>query len=216
MAISKSETVPPCNIILNNTNLEQVSSFKYLGATIGSDGRSIKETKMRTGQAKKAFSDLAKILKNIHIPFKTRKRVLDAYIITILRYGSEAWTLNKKTIKTIEAAEMWFLRRMLRIPYTARVTNQEVLRRASETRTLANNIRKGQAEFFGHVMRREALEHVITTGKIEGRRSRGRQREKITDVLSSWLRTSPTQLTRDVRDRGHFRTMVANAIRHGT
>lgn len=216
MVISKSQVAPACNISLNNTILDQVNSFKYLGATIGSDGRSIKETKIRIGQAKKAFRDLEKILKNIHIPIKTRKRVLDSYITPILKYGSEAWTLNKKAIDTIEAAEMWFLRRMLRIPYTARVTNIEVLRRAQGNRKLANNIRRSQAEFFGHVMRREALEHQITTGKIEGRRSRGRQREKITDALSAWLQTSTLQMTQCVRDRRTFKTMVANAIGPGT
>ena len=69
----------------------------------------------------------------------------------------------------------------------SRVTNAEVLRRAGEKRSLANTIKRGQATFFEHVMRREALEHLLTTGKIEGHRSRGRQREKLTDTLSIWL-----------------------------
>ena len=102
----------------------------------------------------------------MRISVKTRMRALNCYITPIMRYGSEAWTLNKKAIRSIEAAEMWFLRRMLRVPYTARQSNEEVLRRANVKRHLANNIRRGQAEFFGHVMRREALEHLITTGKI--------------------------------------------------
>ena len=207
-----------CSAIRSNqfTFAVQVNNFKYLGATIGSDGRSLQETKIRIGQAKKAFKDLEKILKNINITINTRKRVLEAYVLPILKYGSEAWTLNRKTIVTIEAAEMWFLRRMLRIPYTAHVTNEEVLRRGGGTRTLANKIRKGQAEFFGHVMRREVIEHAVVTGKIQGRRSRGRQREKMTDVLSVWLQTTPLRLTESVRDRRRFKTIVSNAVRLGT
>ena len=133
-----------------------------------------------------------------------------------MTYGSEAWTLNNKTIQKIEATEMWFLRAMQRIPYTARVTNIEVLDRAGTRRNLANNIRQLQAKFIGHIIRRDSIEHLITTGKIDGRRSRGRQREKITDALSKWLQTTPLQLLVVARDREVFRAMVANATRHGT
>ena len=88
------------------STLKQVDSFKYLGMTIGSDGRSLKEIKIRIAQAKNAFADLTKILTNPHLSFKTRKRVLDCYILPILKYGSEAWTLSNMAVKTIDAVEM--------------------------------------------------------------------------------------------------------------
>ena len=73
---------------------------------------------------------------------------------------------------------MWFLRRMLRISYKDKVTNEEVLRRAKVDRTLMKDIVKRQMEFFGHVIRKEELDNLVVTGFIEGKRARGRQRER--------------------------------------
>ena len=75
---------------------------------------------------------------------------------------------------------MWFLRRMLRIPWTGKKTNEMVLKEAETNRSLVQKIRKQQATFFGHVMRQEGLEHFLTTGKLDRKRSKGRQRVKNT------------------------------------
>ncbi|GFO34967.1 endonuclease-reverse transcriptase [Plakobranchus ocellatus] len=91
----------------------------------------------------------------------------------------------KANSRKLEATEMWFLRRMLRIPWTAKKTNEGVLKEANKRRSLVRTIRKRQATFLGHVMRREKLEHLETTEKLEGKRSRGRQREKITGGLAT-------------------------------
>ena len=80
---------------------------------------------------------------------------------------------------------MWFLRRMLRVSWTEKRTNLEILNTASSTRKLMSNIKRRPAEFLGHVMRKGKLEHLLTTGKIEGKRSRGHQRIKIQDSISS-------------------------------
>ncbi|GFS19686.1 endonuclease-reverse transcriptase [Elysia marginata] len=72
---------------------------------------------------------------------------------------------------------MWFFRRMLRVPWTARKTNEEVLKETETTRSLMNRIRRHQAKSVGHIMRREGLENLVTTGRMEGKKSRGRQRE---------------------------------------
>ncbi|GFR93185.1 endonuclease-reverse transcriptase [Elysia marginata] len=83
-------------------------------------------------------------------------------------YGREAWTITKEIQRKIEAAEMWFFRRMLRVPWTARKTNEEVLKETETTRSLTNRIRRRQAKFVGHIM----IENLITTGRMEGKKSR--------------------------------------------
>ncbi|GFR98808.1 eukaryotic translation initiation factor 3 subunit F [Elysia marginata] len=82
---------------------------------------------------------------------------------------------------------MWFFRRMLRVPWTARKTNEEVLKDTETTMSLMNRIRRSQAKFVGHIMRREGLENLITTGRMEGKKSRGIQREKMLDGMTSWM-----------------------------
>ena len=89
---------------------------------------------------------------------------------------------------------MWFLRRMLRISYLDRVTN-EVLCRANSKRKLLTNIRKQQAKLFGHVMRKEGPEHLVTTGKVHGKRSRGRQRSNMINGMISRLEAEKATIT---------------------
>ncbi|GFO35529.1 endonuclease-reverse transcriptase [Plakobranchus ocellatus] len=112
---------------------------------------------------------------------------------------------------------MWFLRRMLRISCTAKKTNDTVLEEAHTTRLLISKIRKRQATFFGHVMRREKLENLVTTGMLEGKRSRGKQREKLIEGLTDWLKAGKSlEAIEATKDRKKWRTMIANAVKQGT
>ena len=112
---------------------------------------------------------------------------------------------------------MWFLRRMLRTPWTAIKYYREILQDAREKRTLINKIRKRQATFFGQVLRRENMEHLITTGKIQGKRSPGRQRIKMLDDVTAWLGGNRNAETIGMtRERERWKSMVANAYRLGT
>ena len=112
---------------------------------------------------------------------------------------------------------MWFLRRMMRIPWTAKKTNEKVLLEANEKRKLVLGIRKRQSLFVGHVLRKQGLEHTVTTGKINGKRDRGRQREKMLDGLAAWHgKSSVPELIGCTRDRVLWRKMVANAMRQGS
>ena len=153
MVISKKNCTPACNIVMNGTVLKQVHKFNYLGSLITSDGRCINEIKRRMAQAKASFQNMKSILTNKRLSLGVRKRVLQCYIEPILLYGCEAWSMTKQTSTSIEAIEMWFLRRMLRVSWTEKRTNLEILNTASSTRKLMNNIKRRQAEFLGHVMR---------------------------------------------------------------
>ncbi|GFN87522.1 eukaryotic translation initiation factor 3 subunit f [Plakobranchus ocellatus] len=105
---------------------------------------------------------------------------------------------------------------MLQIPWTAKKTNERVLNEANKRGSLVR-IKKRQATFLGHMMRRGKLEHLVTTGKFEGKRSRGRQREKIMDGLATWLgprKVSDTLAA--IKDRDLWRDMIANTYKQAT
>ena len=94
--------------------------------------------------------------------------------MSTLMYGSECWTISSEMEKKLEAMEMWCYRKILRLSWTEKVTNEGVLKRVRKERTLMKRIRKRQLEFLGHVMRNQKLENITVTRKIEGKRSRGR------------------------------------------
>ena len=99
----------------------------------------------------------------------------------------------------------------------AKKSNDTVLKEAHTSRALVNKIQTRQTTFFGHVMRREKLEHLITTAMMEGKRSRGKQREKMTDGLANWLGAGKVvEILKATRDIGIWKDMIANAIKHGT
>src|SRR5437870_13731561 len=106
------------------------------------------------------------------------------YVYSILLYASECWTISAGMAKKVEAAEMWFYRRILRISYKKHTTNEEVLNRMATKRNLIITIRRRQMCFFGHVMRNKEIENFSITEKIEGKLCRGRQRITYTKSLS--------------------------------
>ena len=129
-----------------------------------------------------------------------------------MEVSSETWTLDRKLKKRLDAAEMWFLRRMLRVPWTARMSNERVLERAGVERQLLRVVRTRQLRFLGHVLRGNDLEREVLLGRIEGRRGRGRPRMRYTTSL---LEDVPgnrrfVDLVEMARDRREWRSMVAH------
>ena len=170
-----------------DTKIKQVQKFKYLGSVLTEDGKCDAEIKRRIGLAKDAFQKLSKVLRDRKVSRTTKKRVLYCYVIPVLLYGSESWTISSRMRRRLEAIEMWFYRRMLRISWTQHVSNYEVLRRMQTRRRLMLDIRKRQLKFLGHIMRKEGLENLILTGLIEGGRDRGEQRATYLTGLSEWM-----------------------------
>ena len=212
MVISRKEEPPLINITINGIKLKQRDHFKYLGALVSSDGRNNTEISARIAQAKMMFQKMKTVLTNSHISIQKRKRTLECYIELILMYGCEAWTISKQVQKKLEAVEMWFLRRMMKISWMAKKSNDTVLKEAYRSRAIVNKIRTRQTTFFGHVMRREKLEHLITTGMMEGK-----QREKMPDGLANWLGAGKVvEILKATRDCGIWKDMIANATKHGT
>lgn len=180
------------------------------------DGRCDTEIRKHIGIAKDTFQKLGTVFKDRRLGSKTKVRVLDCYVNSVLLYGSECWTISAQMAKRLEATEMWFFRRMLRISWTDHVTNQEILQRVGRKKTLMMTLRR-QLKFLGHVMRKEGMENLTLTGRIEGMRSRGRQRLTLMGSLSGWLgqyvnseKVTVKELFRMTRDRWAWKSLIAD------
>ena len=221
MVVSKKNDIPKCNITCNGENIKQVDTFKYLGCTITPDGRSVHEIKKRIGISKATFNNMKCIFTNKNIHLATKIRTLKTYIWSILLYGCECWTLTKDTQHRLEAAEIWFIRRIMKVSWTEKKTNEEVMRMAGYSRSLLNTINERRLKFFGHIMRSDGLEKCLMLGKIPGKKSRGRQRTKYTDNLNKItanhnIRTT-VDLIRKTECREDWRFVVADVCgRPGT
>ena len=212
MGITKKRQRLVVDVSLQQRRIEQVDKFTYLGSSITEDVECGTEIIKRIGIAKKAFSNMRSILTNMSIRMDTRRRILKGYIWSTMLYGCESWTMRKRERKRLEAAEMWFWRRMLRISWIDRVTNEEVLRRAGVERELLKFVRRRQLRFLGHVLRAEELENDCLLGRVEGSRARGRQRITYMKSLLEYIAGGMTvaDLVIMARDRERWRSMIAN------
>ena len=136
-------------------------------------------------------------------------------------YGSEAWTITSDLRKRLESCEIWFLSRMMRIPWTDKLTNEEVLQRAGVSRKLIGEIRTRQMRFLGHVIRKDGLENLALTGKIEGKRGRGKTRMLWMTSLNAWIvergiRHHEVELIKKARNRELWHAMIAHVSGYGT
>ena len=220
MVVSKKGINPTCNLVSKGETIKQVKTFKYLGYIITSDGRCSTEIKRRIAIAKDSFSKMRPIFKNHNISITTKHRVLKAYVWSVLLYGCECWTITEDVRIKLEAAEMWFLRRMLGISWTEKKTNLEVLEQAETKRSLIQTIRKRQLQFLGHLNRHKCIEHLALTGKIEGKKSKGRPRITYLNNLNSWVtkkEKSNISFLRVSDQREEWRTMITDVChRPGT
>ena len=180
---------------------------------ITSDAKSDTELKKRIAMSKDTYNKMTPVFKNRNISTCTKLRTLRAYVWSILLYGCESWTLNKGTERRLEAAEMWFLRRILKISWKERKTNKEILTMADCKRTLIKTIRERQMKFFGHINRKNGLEKLMLCGKIDGKKNRGRQRITFTNSLNKHTTNntmSNTELIRMTNNRKDWNAMIVD------
>ena len=213
MVISK-RNAPACNIQIGNETINQVDKFKYLGSMITEDSRCENEIRQRIGIAKNAFGKMKNVLTNRHVRIETRIRVIKAYIWATLLYGCETWTINKDMERKLEAFEVWCWRRIMRVSWMERRTNDSIFEEIGKERELLRTIRRRQMRFLGHVMRREQLENLSLTGRVSGRRGRGRPRVKYMDglkrAMGGGLRTG--EVLQMTRDREVWKSVIANVF----
>ena len=154
--------------------VERVTDFLFLGSKITVDGDCSLETKRRLLLRRKAMTDLHSILKSRDITLPTKVHLVKAMVFPVVLYGCESWTVKKAEHWRIDAFELWCWRRLLRVPWTARRSNQSILMEINLEYSLEGLMLKLKLQYFGHLMQRtDSLEKILMLGKIEGeRRSR--------------------------------------------
>ena len=131
------------------------------------------------------MTNLDSILKSRDITLSTKFCLVKAMVLPMVMYGCESWTIEKAEHRRIDAFELWCWRRLLRVPWTARRSNQPILKEISSGYSLEGLMLKLKLHYFSHLMRRaDSFEKTLMLGKIEGRRRRGRQRMRWLDGIT--------------------------------
>ena len=157
--------------------VETVADFIFSGSKITADGDCSHEIKRRLHLGRKVMTNLDSILKSRDITLSTKVHLVKAMVFPVVIYGCESWTIKKAEHQRIDAFELWCCRRPLRVPWTARRSNQSILKEISPGCSLEGLMLKLELQYFGHLMwRADSFEKTLMLGKIEGRRRRGWQR----------------------------------------
>ena len=167
-------TSPITSWRIDGETMEIVTDFIFFGSKITADGDCSHEIKRHLLLGRKSMTNLDSILKSRDITLPTKVHLVKVTLFSLVMYGCESWTIKKAKGQRIDAFELWYWRRLLRVPWTARRSNQSILMEISPEYPLEGLMLKLKLQYFGHLMgRMGSLEKTLMLGKIEGRRSRG-------------------------------------------
>ena len=211
--IGKEENYVPIQI--DNEELERVEHFKYLGSNKTSDAYCTKDVNIRIAMGKQRMVELSTIWNDKNIRLKLKLKLLKCLIWTVITYGAEGWTLRQTDVKKIESAEMWLYRRLLRVKWDEKRTNDSILKELKVKRELVSIVIKRKLSFFGHTIRNNkcTLMKDILQGSLESSRKQGRPRTNYHTNIKQWTGLSTSTIYSTARRREEWRGVVRKAMR---
>ena len=163
------------------------------------------------------MSNLDSIFKSRDITLPTKVHLVKAMVFPVVMYGCESWTVKKVEHQRIDAFELWCWRRLLRVPWTARRSNQSVLKAINPGISLEGMMLKLKLQYFGHLMRRaDSLEKTLMLGGIRGRRRRGRPRMRWLECITDSMDVNLSELQEMVMDREAWRAVIHGVTKSQT